>query len=117
MVETSVSWTVYSTSDCRNDDQFSACDHYAGFADQRYDTVPACVPVSASWWISNSQNGSSAGILLGTGIDEFSCRYAWSCDDGNDSKEYQNAASIENQNMELTNAYFVVSKLWHLCFS
>lgn len=38
--------------------------------------------------------GAATGILLGTGIDEFSCRYAWSCDDGNASKEYQNAASI-----------------------
>ena len=80
-------------------------------------SAPACVPVSASQRSSDSQNRSPAGILLGTGIDEFSCRYAWSCDDGNDSKKYQNAASIENQNMEPTNAYFVISNLWHSCFS
>lgn len=117
MVEKHISWTVYSTPHCGNDGQFCTCGHYAGSAGQRYDTVPACVPVSASWRFSDSQNGSPAGILLGTRIDEFSCRYAWPCDDGNDSKEYQNAASIETQNMELTNAYFVVSNLWHLCFS
>ena len=94
MVETPVSWKVYSTAHNRNNSQFCTCDHYAGFADQRYDTIPVCVPVSASWRSSDSKNCSPAGILLGTGIDEFSCRYAWSCDDGNDSKKYQNATSI-----------------------
>lgn len=76
MVETSAAWKVHTTPYFRNSDRLGTGSYYAGFANQRHDSIPLCISFSASWWSSHSKDSASTGFLLGIGANELPRRYA-----------------------------------------